>query len=386
MDWTYTRRAALAGMAAVPLTGCAGRIGAGTLEVAETGISSLNTLLQRKGRRFGTAIAHGIGNPDSGSVANPAYTALVKSECGLIVPENAMKWQALRPSANRFDFTQMDAIMRWAKTNDMDVRGHVLLWHRPEWFPDWLNKHDFGANPVIEAERILSQHISTVTARYPSIISHDVVNEAIDHTTNAPIETSLSRAMGGPEAVMDYAFHAARDALPNGQLVYNDYMSWEPAHQKHIADVLRLLEGFKKRGTPVDALGIQSHIEIMDIDPVTGVSPYREREWRDFLDEVTGMGYRLLITEFDVKDKALPADITVRDQQVADYTRRYFDVMMDYDTHLDDVLVWGLVDKFNWLQYFDPSKRADGLEARGTPYDSNYHAKPMRNALAAALG
>src|SRR3546814_5171740 len=81
------------------------------------------------------------------------------------------------------------------------------------------------------------------------------------------------------------------------------YMSWEPAHAKHCADVLRLLEGFRKRGTPVDALGIQSHIEMFSLDPATGVGPYREREWRAFLDEAVGMGYRLLITEFDVKDK-----------------------------------------------------------------------------------
>jgi endo-1,4-beta-xylanase len=42
------------------------------------------------------------------------------------------------------------------------------------------------------------------------------------------------------------------------------------------------------------------------------------------------MGYKLLITEFDVKDKALSGDIATRDARVADYARRYFDVMLDY--------------------------------------------------------
>jgi endo-1,4-beta-xylanase len=121
------------------------------------------------------------------------------------------------------------------------------------------------------------------------------------------------------------------------------------------------------------------------IDPATGVGPFSEREWRSFLDEVTGMGYRLLITEFDVKDKALPANIAQRDEKVADFSRRYFDLMFDYDAHLDDVLAWGMVDRFNWLQGFDPAKRADGQEVRGTPYDSQYRVKPMRNALADAI-
>jgi len=185
--------------------------------------------------------------------------------------------------------------------------------------------------------------------------------------------------MGSAEAVLDLAFHATRDQLPDADLVYNDYMSWEPAHAAHRADVLRLLEGFRRRNVPVDTLGIQSHIEMYAIDPATGVGPYREREWRQFLDEVVAMGYKLLISEFDVKDKALPADIAVRDARVADYARRYVDVMLDY-RELGDILAWGMVDRFSWLQGFAP--RDDGLEVRCCPYDSAYRPKPLRTAIA----
>jgi len=388
------RRAALAGLAALPLAGCGGSGGTGSPPVSTPAPTpmpvalgpGLDTLAQRKGRRFGSAIASTPGQSVAGSIQNPDYVAIIKAECGLLVPENEMKWQATRPGPETFDFARMDQIVAWAQANAMELRGHTLLWHRPQWFPAWLNNYDFGASPAREAERLITTHIRTVTDRYRSqITSYDVVNEAIDHDRNAPIETSLSRAMGSPEAVLDLAFHTARAQLPTGQLVYNDYMSWEPQHAKHCADVLRLLEGFRKRGTPVDALGIQSHIEMFSIDPATGVGPYAEREWRAFLDAVTGMGYRLLITEFDVKDKALPADIATRDAKIADFSRRYFDLMLDYDAHLDDILAWGMVDRFNWLQGFAPSKRSDGLEVRGTLYDSQYRPKPLREAVAAAL-
>lgn len=389
-DFPMSRRAALGGLAALPLVGCDAATGparsASTPLSADAPQTSLDAMAQRGGRRFGSAVASIPGRTEAGSIQNPAYTAILKAECGMVVAENEMKWQAVRPGPDAYNFDRMDEIVRWARENDMEVRGHTLLWHRPQWFPDWLNSYDFGANPVAEAERLLTDHIRTVTRRYKGIItSYDVVNEAIDHDRNAPIETSLSRAMRSPEAVLDLAFQTARDELPDAQLVYNDYMSWEPQHLEHVADVLRLLEGFKKRGTPVDALGIQSHIEMLAIDPATGVGPYAMREWRSFLDEVTGMGYRLLITEFDVKDQALPADIAVRDEKVADFSRRYFDVMFDYADHLDDVLAWGMVDKFNWLQDFAPAKREDGLEVRGTPYGSDYRAKPLRDALAAAF-
>lgn len=372
-----TRRQTLGGLAALAAIPA-------SVRAAPPAPASLDTLARKGGRRFGSAIAWNPRNADSGSVQNRAYAALVQRECGLVVPENEMKWQWLRKSPDSFDFTAMDGIVGWAKASGLGVRGHTLLWHRPKWFPGWLNDYDFGANPAAEAERLLTTHIRTVTARYGGIInSWDVVNEAIDHDRNAPIETSLSRAMGSPEAVLDIAFHTARDAAPGAELVYNDYMSWEPAHAKHCADVLRLLEGFRKRGTPVDALGIQSHIEMFSLDPATGVGPYREREWRAFLDEVVGMGYRLLITEFDVKDKALPSDVAVRDAKVADYTRRYFDLMLDYE-QLGDILAWGMVDKYSWLQGFAP--RDDGREVRACPYDDAYQAKPMRAAIAASLG
>jgi endo-1,4-beta-xylanase len=387
-----TRRETLAGLAALSLAGCGGD-GSGTPPVASTPTPapapppapptppspSLNALAARTGRRWGSAIAWNAGT-DGGSIQNLSYAAIVRSECGVIVPENELKWQRTRPGPDTFDFARMDQIVAWAQGAGKAIRGHTLLWHRPRWFPTWLNNYDYGANPVAEAERLLTTHIHTVTDRYRGVItSYDVVNEAIDHDTNGLMETSLSRAMGSAEAVLDLAFHTARAKLPTAQLVYNDYMSWEPQHAAHCADVLRLLEGFRRRNVPVDALGIQSHIEILSIDKATGVGPYREREWRQFLDEVVGMGYKLLITEFDVKDKALPSDIASRDAGVADYARRYFDVMLDYD-ELGDILAWGMVDKFSWLQGFAP--RDDGLEVRCCPYDSNYQAKPLRAAIA----
>ena len=384
-----TRRTALAGMAALPLVGCggAGLVTGAPPAAAQSAAfppvaGSLDSLARGSGRRWGSAINWNRGTA-GGSIQNPAYTDIIRAECGIVVPENEMKWQFTRPAVDRYDFSRMDAIAAWAQANNQALRGHTLLWHRPQWFPEWLNNYDYGANPVQEAERLLVEHIRTVTDRYRGqITSYDVVNEAIDHDTNRTIETSMSRAMGSPEAVLDLAFHTAREQLPHGELVYNDYMSWEPAHAAHCNDVLRLLEGFRARNVPVDVLGIQSHIEIFSIDPATGVGPYLEREWRRFLDEAVAMGYKLMITEFDVKDKALETSIPARDDKIADFTRRYFDVMLDY-TELTDILAWGMVDEFNWLQGFAP--RDDGLEVRGTPYSSQYSPKPMREAIAASF-
>jgi endo-1,4-beta-xylanase len=377
MSLALTRRGTLAGLATVPLAAHAAPAFAASGPAVPT--PSLNALAMRTGRRFGSSINAGPG----GGVLNPAYAAVVAGESGVIVPENELKWQATRPAPDRFDFARMDAIAAWAQAHKLAVRGHTLFWDRPERFPKWLLDYDFGANPAREAERLLTTHIRTVTNHYRGVIhSYDVINEAVDEGTGALRVNTMTRALGSPEALLDLAFHAAHEQVPQGELVYNDFMGWEPGFRRHCAGVLRLLEGFRKRGTPVDALGVQSHIEMYALDPASGVGPYLETEWRRFLDEVVAMGYKLLITEFDVKDKALPGDIAKRDERVADYARRYFDVMLDY-RQLGDVLAWGMVDRFSWLQGFAP--RADKLEVRGTPYADDYTPKPLRAALAQAF-
>ena len=381
IDASCTRRQALAGLSALSLTACAGGA-ARTASAPPAAGEGLHQIAQRKGLRFGSAIAYGAEGADSGSIGNPAYRAIVERECGLVVAENEMKWQAIRPGPDQYDFAAFDAIVRYAKSKGLDIRGHTLLWHRPKWMPEWVNTYDYGARPATEAARLVTSHIETVTRRYRGVIhSYDVVNELFDDQSGAFVDTSMSKAMGSHEAIVDLAFHTARNELPDAELVYNDYMSWEPGHANHRAGVLKLLEGFRKRGTPVDALGIQSHLVTQGTNTAASVSA-QEVEWRRFLDQVVAMGYKLLITEFDVRDNNLPADIAIRDSAVADYTRAYLDAMFTYP-QLSDVLVWGMCDRYSWIEGFEP--RGDGAKRRPCPFDSDFKPKPMRTAFAEAF-
>lgn len=378
-----TRRESLALGLAFAAGACApGAVGSAGSAAADG--ASLKALAQRSGRRFGSALAWGAPGADRGSFANPAYAAVLERECEVLVPENELKWQWTRPSATEFDFRQFDAIVDYATAKGFKLRGHTLFWAPEKWFPKWLVGHDFGARPAEAAERMLVDHVRAVCRRYGTkIYSYDVVNEAVEPETGAIRDTVITRAMGG-EAMLDVMFRAARAEAPHAQLVYNDYMSWERGteDETHIAGVLKLLEGFRKRGTPVDALGIQSHIRLLKDAPVAEIVRESEGPWRRFLDEVVAMGYKLEITEFDVNDRKAPDDVAVRDRMVADYARAYLDVMLSYP-QLGDVLAWGMVDKYSWLTGFDP--RADKSVKRGTPYDSEFRPKPLRDAIAAAF-
>jgi endo-1,4-beta-xylanase len=272
-------------------------------------------------------------------------------------------------------------VAAWAKSKGIAVRGHNLFWQAEKWLPAWVAKQNFGPQPARAIENLMRTHVSTVCGHFGSAIgSWDVVNEAVDPADGKLRQNALTRPLGALEQI-DLAFRLAHEYAPQAQLVYNDYMRGDAGSAKHRAGVLTLLAGLKKRGTPINALGLQSHIGSWD---ETDKGRADLVEWRKFLDEVTGMGYGLLITELDVNDRRLPADIAKRDAGVAAATRDYLDVTLSYP-RLRDILVWGLADNVSWLQTWDEAPRTDKLPMRPTPFDAQLKAKPMRQAIADAI-
>jgi endo-1,4-beta-xylanase len=386
-----TRRDAITlGLAAVA-SACTPSLASATVEpAAGTAEDSLNALARKKGLSFGSCIGSGPSGapqPESfdGRRANSFDDARVRDivlhECGMMVPENELKWYALRATPDGFDFRRADKLIEFAAQYQLAIRGHTLLWHHMNWLPGWVKDHDFGSRPAEAAERMLRDHIGTICARYGSRVSSwDVVNETIEEDTGEMRQTVFTRHLGN--SVIDVAFSAARVAAPHAQLVYNDYMGWGAGSTRHRAGVLKLLQGMRARKVPIDALGVQSHLSTDRPDFGADTRLSREIEWRHFLDEVTGLGLDLVITELDVRDNDTPADFGIRDRAVADCTRAWLDLMLSY-RQTKNVMAWGLVDRYSWLQ--DRWPRDDGLPKRPCPYGDDYQPKPMREAIAAAF-
>lgn len=365
---TFNRRAVMAGLASFSATGAAALAG----EVAP----SLRSLAAAKGILFGSAVGAGKAGTLTGSFHDPAYRDLLASQCSVIVPENEMKIYVIAGRPDAYNYEPADQIAAFARQNGLKLRGHTLFWNNNSYLPKWVMNYDFGASPATSVERFLRDYIEKVCRHFgDQVYSWDVVNETIDPKTGQLRDTPFNNAVGFDS--IRIAFEAARDFAPKAQRVYNDYMSWEKGNETHRSGVLRLLEQLRKKNVPVDALGIQSHL-----GNDGNIKSAQLLEWRKFVDEVVGMGYRLLITELDVSDKDLPTQVDVRDTVVASTARDYLDMMLSYN-QLDQVLCWGLVDKYNWLQKWTPRK--DGLPQRPTPFDDAYRQKPLYEAIAAAL-
>src|ERR1700754_1388454 len=79
---------------------------------SEAGANSLDALSRAKGMRFGTALS-------TRGLADPRYLELVRSQCGVIVPENELKMPAIQPAPGEFHFERAEALLAFAERNQM---------------------------------------------------------------------------------------------------------------------------------------------------------------------------------------------------------------------------------------------------------------------------
>lgn len=321
---------------------------------------------EKHGLLFGAAADRNVLEED------PRYAETLIEECALVTPENSMKWERLRPTRDRFDFENADWLVDFAETNGLAVHGHNLIWHFQN--PSWLETEMNAGN----AEAIMTDHIETLAGRYAGRVrSWDVVNEAIDPDADRVHGLRPSPWLDhlGPDYI-ELAFRTAADADPEARLVYNDFGveyqdRWFEDRRRALLD---LLTGMVERGVPIDAVGIQSHLSA-DKTPDFG-------RFERFLTDITDLGLDLMVTELDVRDHKLPADIAERDCQVAATYHAYLEVVLD-NPRLRSIAVWGLSDRYSWLTEFEP--RDDGMLVRPLPFDLDMKRKPAWNAIANAL-
>jgi endo-1,4-beta-xylanase len=327
--------------------------------------TTMRTLAASKGLLFGTAMR------DS-SIQDSQFALLVAEQCSILVPEWALKWDTLRPRLDRFDFRPADALLKFAEANKLYYRGHTLIWHEalPGWFATTVNSSN--------ARAILLDHISTVVRHYAGKMSSwDVVNEIIDPSDGNPdgLRESPWLRFIGPEYV-ETAFHAAHEADPKAVLVYNEnQLESDNAHTDAKRQrVLALIKNLLRKGVPIHALGIQSHI------PPEGFVGCQN--FRRFLQEVSDQGLAIFVTEMDVSDQLLVGDLTQRDNLVASRYYEYLSFILQFPS-VKGVVTWGLSNRYTWLARNEPRK--DGLPVRPLPFDADLKPTEAWDAIQRAI-
>ncbi|WAL58532.1 endo-1,4-beta-xylanase [Thermocoleostomius sinensis] len=322
---------------------------------------SLGSYAKEQGILYGAAAKHNTLSSDS------EFATIFSQECRVLVPENDLKWEVVRREPGQFNFSKADWMAEFAQSNNLQLRGHTLLWHH--YFPQWVEQ-TLGAD---NAEDMLIEHVQTVVKRYAGRMhSWDVVNEAVDHESSRQdrLRTSPWLSFIGPEYI-DLAFWTAHEADPEAILVYNDNGLWwdAPEGEAKKAAVLQLLETLRSQGTPVHALGIQGHLlghEMHQMNP---------EKLRKFLSDVSSLGLEIMITELDVNDHNLPDDVGLRDRLVAEAYYNFLSVVLD-EPAVTTVVTWGLSDRDTWYSGWGRKENA-----RPLPLDRDLNRKLAWRAI-----
>jgi endo-1,4-beta-xylanase len=312
---------------------------------------------------------------ENAELTNTQYASLLSSDVGMLTATWELNWRVLEPTQGAFNFSAPDALLSFCSRNGMKFRGGSLAWY--QLYPDWLNRVAAGA----PARRVLTQYIRAVVGHFAGRMhSWDVVNEPIFTEDGRPdgLRNNIWVRLLGADYIPT-AFQLAHEADRNAILVLNEYGFWytHPYHVIRRRALLSLLESLVNHGTPINALGIQSHLE-----PNGPWGPLDISGFGQFLRDVSSLGLKIMITEFDVADKSLPADIATRDQMVADAATEYLDLVLAQRAVIS-LSTWGSSDRYTWLSWANP--RSDGLPVRPLPYDTNLQKKPLRDAIVASI-
>jgi len=304
--------------------------------------------------------------------AEKAYAETLAREFNMVEPENVMKWGTIRPRQETFNFAPGDAVVAFAEAHGMKVRGHCLLWS--EYNPAWLEKGNFTPDQLRE---MLHEHIAKVMKHFAGkVFAWDVVNESF--LADGQIETSIWYDQPGiglkdkGTAYIEQAFRWAHEADPKALLFYNDYDT-EGINPKSDA-VYEMLKDFKRRGVPVDGVGIQAHIFNSDMKEISSTSANLAR--------LAALGLQIHFTEMDV---ALPIDKSGHLLDQSELSKqadiyRFLATACFEQPRCTALQTWGFTDKYSWIPNWTKGEKGAALL-----FDENYEPKPAYKAVREAF-
>ena len=276
-----------------------------------------------------------------------------------LLTASGMKWDRIHSGVNRYDFAEADWNVHFAEQNGMQVHGHNLCWNSPLAYPAWFKSELNSSN----AGRFLTEHITTVMKRYAGRISSwDVVNEPVVAWSKRSdgLYPGIWLDLLGPKYI-DIAFRAAAAADPKALRVLNIYRVEQGTEddEKTRKDTIELLKQLLARGVPVQAVGIESHLDAAQ--PLGGAA------FRQFLNDVSVLKLQVLITELDVLETRAVGDSRSWDETAA---RCYGDYLSEVVTTANPrmIIFWSLKD--GWWK----GRRIQGLMQKNLTPRLTYQA------------
>lgn len=309
----------------------------------------------------------------SSSSDNETFREILLDDFNSITAENDMKMANMFSGPDSYDFSDGDAIVEYAKNNNMRVHGHALLWHQS--IPSWLNSFE-GTNEEFEAQ--IEGYVKATVAHFAEetmmlngeevtiVASWDVVNEAFD---GGSLRNSLFREKMGNDYVSKM-FQWAREADPDVKLFYNDYNL--SSSSAKLQAVLNMINDFKSNDIPIDGIGFQMHVN-HDWPPRSNLA--------EAVTEAVSTGLLIHFSELDIKVNYNDDITELTEERAMEQEAKYKEVAEEYNEIPDEqqygITIWGMRDQDSWIY--------DGGTDWPLMYDNDFNYKIAHRGFAEGL-
>jgi GH35 family endo-1,4-beta-xylanase len=246
-----------------------------------------------------------------------SFTSILKTDFSMLVCENAMKWDGTEGTQNKFTYSGGDAVVKFADSNNMKMRGHTFVWtpQTPSWVQG-LNRQDMLA--------AMKNHITNLATHWKGkILEWDVVNEMIADGGNS-LKSTYWRSKIGDDFI-DSAFVYAHQADPNAYLYINEYGAENMGTKGNY--MFNYVKGLKERGIPVHGVGLQCHFS----------APVNKDQISQNIKRLGDLGLRVSLTEIDIQNGTTSP---------SSWTNLVQACVENYN--VTSFVVWGISDANSW--------------------------------------
>ncbi|KAK3035724.1 hypothetical protein RJ639_033426 [Escallonia herrerae] len=241
------------------------------------GGASVTIKQARSGFPFGCAMTRNILKSD-------AYQKWFASRFSITTFRNEMKWYSTETEQGHENYTIPDAMVKFAKQNDISVRGHNIFWDNPEFQPQWVK-----ALSAMELKKAAAERINSVVSRYRGkLIAWDVVNENLHFSF---FEDKLDK--NASEIFYSTAYHLdPRTTMFLNEYNTIEYSGDETASPEKYIEKLEKIKSYPGNAGMLAGIGLQSHF---------GSGQPNIAYMRVALDILGATGLPIWLTEVDVQ-------------------------------------------------------------------------------------
>jgi endo-1,4-beta-xylanase len=257
------------------------------------------------------------------------------------------------------------------------IRASHLLWGNPDVLPAWLKNGHYTRDQYIQ---IMEQYIKDVVGRYRGRVREwSIANEATIRSWTPGMDFWNGKI--GLEYIA-LAFQTARQADPNGVLIFNDVnnqSSQDTGSSGVVNKMYATVKQLKSQGVPIDVVGMQMHL----LQPWETSVPPQKADVIATMQKFAALGVRIDVTEMDVDLARQPGTQAEKWAFEADVYRDMMEACLESGV-CDSFATWDISDATSWISCTAKGclneKNADPLM-----FDPSYAPKPAYFAVRDAL-